>query len=318
LTEINLKQQLSPVVTTAIVAACAALCVVCSVATSAAGVAQSMASSKRVLLLTHNTFYNHANLETIETVLPEWGRTAGFSVTSLNGYKQTASCTRERPCDPKVADLSMIDAKYLARFDAIMMSTNGELPFSTQGKLALVQFVRNGKGILFVHQSSVTLYSFKPWGEMLGAYSAKLQPFDVMNAAKRPAVLKIEQRHHPATRALPEHWTVDDEFPQFAREIWDPLSPNENLGPTNLPVPFAFSRDRVKVVLSIDSQRTDFAGAPKGWEKGGDYPVAWYQYYGKGRTFYTSLGHRSDLWSDDPVFKAHVIGALRWVIGLEK
>jgi hypothetical protein len=35
-----------------------------------------MAASKRVLLLTHNTFYNHANLETIETVPPQWGKTA--------------------------------------------------------------------------------------------------------------------------------------------------------------------------------------------------------------------------------------------------
>jgi Trehalose utilisation len=280
--------------------------------------AESKPPSKRVLLLTYNTFYNHASLQAIESVLPEWGKTAGFAVTSLEGYKQTASCTRERPCDPSMIDLSMIDSKYLAQFDAIMMSTNGELPFTAQGKQALVDFVRNGKGILFIHQSTVTLYGFKPWGEMLGAYSGKLQPFDVMNGSKRAAVLKIEDQNHPATRGLPQHWTLDDEFPQFAKEIWDPATPNENLGPTNMPIPLGFSRERVKVVLSIDSERTEFTGAPQGWDKAGDYPVAWYQYYGKGRTFYTSLGHRSDLWTGDPVFKEHIVGALRWVLGLEK
>jgi uncharacterized protein len=271
----------------------------------------------RVLLLTHNLFYNHDNLETIETVLPEWGKTAGYSVTSLEGYKQTAGCTRATPCDPRVADLSMIDAQFLAQFDAIVVSTNGELPFTDRGRQALVEFVRSGKGILFLHQSVVTLYGFKPWGEMLGAYSSMSWSFDVMNGKQRPAVLKIEDRNHPATRALPEHWMLNDEFQQFGKKVWDPATPTENLGPTKLPVPLAFSRDRVKVVLSVDTERTDFTGAPEGWEQGGDYPVAWYQHYGKGRTFYTSLGHRSDLWTGDPTFKAHVVGALRWVLRLE-
>lgn len=288
-----------------------------AIAARRAGETQSV-GSKRVLLLTHNIFYNHDNLETIEAVVPEWGKTAGFTVTSHEGYKQTAGRTRQRMSDPDLVDLSMIDSQYLAQFDAIMVSTNGELPFTGQGKQALVDFVRGGKGMLFIHQSVVTLYGFKPWGEMLGAYSSMSRSFDVMNLDKRPAVLKIEDANHPATRQLPKHWTLSDEFQQFATEVWDPARPNENLGPTKLPVPLAFSRDRVKVVLSLDSQRTDFTGAPEGWEKGGDYPVAWYQHYGKGRTFYSSLGHRNELWTSDPTFKAHIVGALRWVLGLEK
>ena len=126
---------------------------------------------KRVLLLTHNTFYNHSNLQAIEDVLPGWGNAAGFAVTSLEGYKQTVACTTQKPCEPNVADLSMITRKYLSQFDAIVASTNGELPFTDEGKQALVDFVRkDGKGIVFLHQSMVTLFGFKPWGELLGAY----------------------------------------------------------------------------------------------------------------------------------------------------
>lgn len=298
--------------------AIAATLIACMLATGAASAAVPLVAPKRLLLLTHNTFYNHDNLATIETVVPEWGKTAGFVVTSLQGYKQTASCTRERPCPSNVADLSMIDSNFLAQFDAIMMSTNGELPFTDQGKQALVDFVRNGKGILFIHQAQVTLYGFKPWGEMLGAYAGMLPPFDTGNASKRPAVLKIEDRKHPAVRHFPKHWTLHDEFAQFAKVAWDAASPDENLGPTGIPIPMGFSRDRVKVVLSIDTDRTEFTGAPSSWQKGGDYPVAWYQLFGKGRTFYTSLGHRADLWTSDPHFKTHVVGALKWVLGLEK
>ncbi len=282
-----------------------------------AGAREAAQAPKRILLLTHNLFYNHDNLETIEAVLPEWGKSAGFTVTSLEGYKQTARCERTKPCAPDVVDLSMINERYLAQFDAIVMSTNGELPLSDESKRALVDFVRGGKGILFLHQSMVTLYGWHSWGELLGGYlAASDMAFDVMNAAKRLAVLKVE-RQHPSTRGLPEHWTLSDEFPRFASKVWDPATPTENLGPTKLPVPLAFSRDRVTVVLSIDNARTDFAGAPRGWSASGDYPVAWYQKIGKGRTFYTSLGHRKDLWSDDQTFRTHVVGAIRWLLRLE-
>ena len=300
----------------AMVAAAAALCVAVGITAFHPARVQAQ-GGKRVLLLTHNTFYNHAGLEAIEQVVPEWGKTAGFTVTSLQGWKQTTACTTQKPCESNVADLSMINAKYLSQFDAIVASTNGELPFTDDGKQALVDFVkRDGKGIVFLHQSMVTLYTWKPWGEMLGAYMASGPLFDGTNTAKRLAVMKIEDRNHPATRHLPQGWTLHDEFYQFAKKEWDPAKPTENLGPTKHPVPMAFSRDRVHVLISMDSEKTDFTGV-KGWEKGGDYPQSWYQNIGKGRTFYTAIGHRADLWTSDPTYKSHVLGGIRWVLRLE-
>ena len=278
--------------------------------TPGSGTALAQPAPKRVLLLTHNTFYNHSNLEAIEDVMPGWGRTAGFAVTSLQGYKQTVACTTQKPCEPNVANLSMVTKKYLAQFDGIVASTNGELPFTDEGKQALVDFVRtDGKGIVFLHQSMVTLFGFKPWGELLGAYGPSVL-FDGTNTAKRPAVMKVEDRNHPATRNLPEHWTLDDEFYQFTKTVGVP-------GPTKVPAPLAFDRKNVHVLVSFDSERTDFTAAPKGWEKGGDYPQVWYQTPGKGRTFYTAIGHREDLWRSDATYRAFVTGAIRWVLRLE-
>jgi hypothetical protein len=127
-------------------------------------VALSAASPKRVLLMTHSLFYNHSNLQTIEEVLPGIGQAAGFTVTSLEGWKQTVSCTTQKPCTSDVADLSMVTPKYLRQFDAIVFSTNGELPFSDDTKAALVDFVKkDGKGMVFLHQSVVTNYGWRPW-----------------------------------------------------------------------------------------------------------------------------------------------------------
>ena len=44
---------------------------------------------------------------------------------------------------------------------------------------------------------------------------------------------------------------------------------------------------------------------------------SWVQEFGEGRSFYTSLGHRDDIWSNDPVFRAHLLGGIRWALGLE-
>ena len=59
--------------------------------------------------------------------------------------------------------------------------------------------------------------------------------------------------------------------------------------------------------------------------------VSWCRMAGTGRVFYTSLGHREDLWSDDPAmngrvntpeiskqYQAHILGGIQWALGLVK
>jgi type 1 glutamine amidotransferase len=72
----------------------------------------------------------------------------------------------------------------------------------------------------------------------------------------------------------------------------------------------------VRVLLSIDTAETDLEGL--GLRVGGDYPQSWVREFGAGRSFYTSIGHRDDIWSSDPVFRAHVVGGIRWALGLEE
>jgi type 1 glutamine amidotransferase len=48
-----------------------------------------------------------------------------------------------------------------------------------------------------------------------------------------------------------------------------------------------------------------------------DNALSWVHEYGKGRVFYTALGHRPEVWNDDR-FQQHVIGGLRYMFGMEK
>ena len=45
----------------------------------------------------------------------------------------------------------------------------------------------------------------------------------------------------------------------------------------------------------------------------GDLPLAWAKDYGRGRVFYTALGHREDVWQS-ALYQQHILGGIRWVL----
>ena len=44
------------------------------------------------------------------------------------------------------------------------------------------------------------------------------------------------------------------------------------------------------------------------------YPATWARSYGKGRVFYTNMGHRQDVWTN-PVFQEVLVGGIDWAVG---
>ena len=62
----------------------------------------------------------------------------------------------------------------------------------------------------------------------------------------------------------------------------------------------------------------------------GHFAVSWCKMYGSGRGFFTSLGHREDIWDTDPnlndrknspeiskAYQAHILGGIEWALGLK-
>jgi type 1 glutamine amidotransferase len=261
---------------------------------------------KNLLFLTHAGLYKHASLEPAETAVTAWGKTGGFDVTTLQGYKQ----------DSAAIDLSIITPEYLAKFDGLMLMTNGNLPFTAAQKKSIVDFVRNGKALIGVHCATLTMYDYPEFGEVLGGYYLRsLVPTNLVSAGK-VSVLKVEDTNHPATRMLGTTWPLNEEFYEFGHAVWDASKPTENISQVGrLPILMPFSRDKVHVLLSLDTDRTNMADLPN--VSKGDYPQSWTKNFGQGRTFYTTLGHRDDIWAHDAVFRAHVTGGIRWALGLE-
>lgn len=269
---------------------------------ASAGLSAAEQAPKKLLFLTHAALYKHTSLGPAEKAVIELGKAGGFEVTTVEGYKQ----------DAKQLDFSFLTPEYLNQFDGVMMMTNGNLPFTDAQKKHLVDFVRGGKALIGAHCASLTFYNYPEFGELLGGYFNRNLPQGTI------AVLKVEDSKHPATKMLGASWPLVDEFYLFGTAPWDAARPDENIDVLfKNKIPMGFSRDQVHVLLSLDTERMDMSKQPH-LKRGGDYPQAWTKQVGKGRTFYTSLGHRDDIWSSDPVFRAHITGGIRWALGLEQ
>jgi type 1 glutamine amidotransferase len=263
--------------------------------------AEQPSGNRKLLFLTHAALYKHTSLGPAEKAVTELGKQGGFDVTTVEGYKQ----------DAEKLDFSFLTPEYLAQFDGLMLMTNGNLPLSDAQKRMLIDYVRGGKALIGAHCASLTLYNYPEFGEMLGGYYRR------SGRQNRIVILKVEDPSHPATRMLGASWPLVDEFYLFGTAAWDASRPTENVDVLfGNRIPMGFSRDRVHVLLSIDSEKSDLTGQPD-MVKGGDYPQSWWREFGKGRTFYTALGHRDDIWSNDPVFRAHIAGGIRWALRLE-
>jgi type 1 glutamine amidotransferase len=66
-----------------------------------------------------------------------------------------------------------------------------------------------------------------------------------------------------------------------------------------------YSRDNVRVLLSLDTKKTNM-GVPWIKRDDNDFALAWVRQEGKGRVFYCSLGHRTELYWDPKLLQFYL------------
>jgi type 1 glutamine amidotransferase len=181
-------------------------------------------------------------------------------------------------------DSSLVTRDGLARYDAVVFFTSGELPMSDGQKAALLDFVRSGRGFVGIHSATDTLYDWPDYGALVGAY------FDG-HPWHQTVTLRVEDRTHPASSALPPTFSLNEEIYQFRN----------------------WSRANVHVLVSLDAASVDVS-APGVNRADRDFALAWARSEGRGRMFYTALGHEPGVWQDAR-FQQHLLGGIRWAMG---
>ena len=193
-------------------------------------------------------------------------------------------------------DPQVFKRETLADFDAVFFNnTVGNQFTDPQLRQNLIEFVYGGGGILGCHGTSVAFWNWGPgggddwpeFGRMLGGRGANHRE------PQERCVMKVDAPGHPLMAPFPaKGFTLSDEF----FRVGDP-----------------FSRDRVRVLFSIDTDKTDLSAKPHEREDR-DYAAAWVRHYGRGRVFYTTFGHNPyQFW--DPTMLQFTLGAIQFALG---
>ncbi len=181
------------------------------------------------------------------------------------------------------------NGKNLDDFNALVFaSTTGELDLTDQQKKDMMGFIHDdGKGFVGVHAALDTNYKWPEYGEMIGAW------FDQHPWFTFWAPIINEDPNFPATKHFPQEFVKRDEIYQPSKE---------------------FSREKVHVLLRLDERKLDYNN-PRVHRQDHDFAVAWSKMYGKGRVFYSTLGHTNEAWNDPDIQKMY-FEAIKWVLGL--
>jgi len=194
---------------------------------------------------------------------------------------------------------SVFEPESLKKFDAVFLNnTVGNLFQDPRLRQSLVEFVYAGGGLLGVHGTSVA-FTYWPgaredwpeFGIMLGARGANHRD------STEHVFVKLDDPDHPVNQPFGgKGFEYRDEF---------------------FRVHEAYSRDRVRVLLSIDTEKTDMnQGMARGncVRADNDYAVAWVRQYGRGRVFYCTIAHNPYVFWDPKMLQFY-LAATQFALG---
>lgn len=216
-----------------------------------------------------------------------FSKTNGFRHESIEpGIEALKKVGKEKGWDVRTTENgAFFNDDYLNRFKTVVfLSTTGDVLTSAQEK-AFEKFIENGGGYVGIHAASDTEYGWDWYDHMLGTHfrDHPLYPEHTPNAA-----VITDVRDHPTTKHLPARFRRADEWYNFKQSVR--------------------GKDSIQVLLTLN-EATYKATWPKAM--GGDHPISWTNVIGKGRVFYTGMGHTNETFTDKYAMP-HIVAGVEW------
>lgn len=211
-----------------------------------------------------------------------------------DGAVKSAQTKRDTQMKESMAILSP-DALKAKKVDLVIFAnTTGDLPLPDRD--GFIKWIEDGGNFAAMHSGGDTFHGFKGYLEMLQCEFKTHGP-------QVSAELIAGDTAHPANGGIGAAWNLAmEEMYEFKDGSHD--------------------REKIRALWYLRHH-------PVKKDQVGYNPVSWCRNAGKGRVFYTSLGHREDLWSDDPAmpgrknsveiskqYQAHILGGIKWALGL--
>jgi uncharacterized protein len=293
---------------------------------------------KKLLVVTVTTGFRHSSIETAEKVLKELGEKSGAWTVDFVHQPEGQPKNPGRPPEKKNESDEAFKAKQeaystaLAEFNAankvwndkikaymaeqmdlekikgydgfVFANTTGDLLFPDRD--GFVELIKGGKAMVAMHSGSDTYHPFRGYIDMLGGeFETHKSQVEVQPILHDPA--------HAATKPIPNGFKVFDEIYIIK----------------------SFEKSKVHALMGLEvhpnlAQLSD-EEKKKEEELKRYFPISWCKEFGQGRVFYTSLGHREDVW--DPTWKEgtkerknspeiaktyqeHILGGIKWALRL--
>jgi type 1 glutamine amidotransferase len=235
------------------------------------------AERPRLLYFTRSVEYEHS------VVTPD-ADGQSFSSKILTKLGNEAGFDVECTKDGRVFDQS------LDPYSAIVFYSCGNLyqpsvrqapPMTPTGRERLLQAVASGKPFVALHSACYWGPDAQndPYLQMVGGEF-------IAHGQQQPASLKVVSRHFPGIEGLGASFRLTDE--------WYAL---KNFAPD------------LHVILAQETEGMvgDMYHRPS-------FPATWARKHGEGRVFFTSMGHREDVWTN-PIFQQVLLGGISWALG---
>jgi len=234
-----------------------------------------------------------------------FSKTNGFRHGSIGVGTQSLTMLGEKTgayTATATEDDRFFEPDQLKQFDAVIfLNTTGEVFLPKEKgkrgsdeakkreatlKQSLVDFVNNGGGLIGMHSATDTYKNWKEFNDMMGGAFAghpwhKDVPIKNL-APKNPVNLDLEGAG----------FLVKDEIYQFRQDTAKP--------------------DERKMLLALDNSKEDLSKGKYG--KDALYPISWIDTYGEGRIYYSSLGHRNEIFWNPTVLK-HYLRGIQYALG---
>ncbi|MGQ9576816.1 MAG: ThuA domain-containing protein [Thermoguttaceae bacterium] len=167
-------------------------------------------------------------------------------------------------------------------------SVDGFPPMSPAGKQKLLAAVAGGKGFVGFHSASDSFHSkgkqFETQTEV-DPYIAMLGGEFIVHGRQQKAWMRVASPEFPGMEGVKDFQLLEE---------WYALK--------------NFAKD-LHVILIQDT-----AGMVDDCYQRPPYPATWARKHGKGRVYFTSLGHREDVWTN-PTCQQIVLGGFDWALG---
>lgn len=229
-------------------------------------------------------------------------RCEGFIHTSIpfGNFAMEAIAEATKGFTVDLADeYEVFTKENLAKYDAILFNNTTNLVPTAEQQEAILDFIHSGKGIIGLHAASD---NFKQWEEGLAMMGGVFDGHPWGSGGTW--AFQVEDPDHPLNAAFQkEGFWFKDEIYWYKEESFE-------------------GRDKLRVLLSLDFSKRENLAPLEGdrWKEKVsareplDVPVSWCREIGKGRLFYTNLGHNNMTFADTMVLQ-HILDGIQYALG---